>query len=174
MLIQQEPLKKSDVRGWRRHAACSPPESEAGETLHYSWSLSYSLDVPELLSCPPGATVALNIYKSCSIFKHASECQVNNTTQGFCHDLCFRWSTHRVTFLLNIAGGQKAMPPVGERDITVCQSRPGLSDNQWHFHISKCILAAHKCCTDLAERDLEQRLMALLRVWLQREPDCYC
>lgn len=38
-----------------------------------------------------------------------------------------------------------------------CQSLRGFSDNQWHFHISKCILSGEKYCADLAEQDLEQK-----------------
>lgn len=58
--------------------------SSGGKAVHYSWGLSYSLDVPESNLVLLVWAVAMNIYECCSIFKHVSEyiasskCQVNS------------------------------------------------------------------------------------------------
>lgn len=72
-----------------------------GKAVHYSWSLGYSLDVPEHTLVLLVWAIVMNIYKRCLIFKHdleyiaSSKCQVNSSgvvlesrgVLSFLHDL---------------------------------------------------------------------------------------
>lgn len=111
-------------RGQRQKSCCLHGLSEceaAGEhVVHYSWGLSYSLDVPQSNLVPLVWTVAMNIYNRCSVFKHASEynasskCQVNSTDSNSelghgslffsfflpnCHCTLFFWSLFQLMLM---------------------------------------------------------------------------
>lgn len=116
-----------------------------------------------ILSCWVWAA-AMNIYKSCSIFKHApeyiasSKCQVNSTgviweSQGelhfffLKHDLCFKWNSSQwVVFSTKQERQQNGrgswssvrvlLTSVLQQVISHCQK---LGNKPLFFHITQCI-----------------------------------
>lgn len=117
--------------------------SSGGKAVHYSWGFSYSLDVPERNLVLLVWAAAMNIYKSCSIFKHASEyiasskCQVNSTgvvfeSQGGLSFCCsfFAWPLFQMKLMslgcifcqtIKVAKWQRELA-VSKRDINICQT----------------------------------------------------
>lgn len=128
--------------------------SGGGEAVHYSWGFGYSLQVPEHTLVLLASAGAMNIYKSCSIFKPALQCiasskwQVNSSGEALREGcLFFLFCCFRLTFVSSEAYGTGLyfLPNGSQTHISICQtshqSQPGFSDNQWYVRSSKCMFA---------------------------------